>query len=124
MNLHGIVRGAINAVNPDVTGVWLRSSGSTTAADGTRTPTYDTFSDVKMQVQAATGDDLQHINNLNQQGVYRKVYLFGDVQGVVRPDAKGGDLLQFDSHDWLVVHVLETWKPDATGWCCVLAAMQ
>lgn len=128
LNLHGIVRGAINSVNPDVTGTWRQSTGAATAADGTRTPSFTNFAGVKLQVQAATGDDLEHIDFMNQQGVYRKVYAFGDIEGIVRPDLKGGDILQFvyngATRDWLVVHVLETWAPDTTGWCCVLAVLQ
>lgn len=127
MNLHAIVRGAINSVNPDIVGTWRKSTGATTAADGKRTPGF-TDAPVSLQVQAATGDDLEHTNFANQQGVYRKVYAFGDVEGVVRPDLKGGDLLLFAFNgvvrNWLVVHVLETWQPDTAGWCCVLAALQ
>jgi hypothetical protein len=58
------------------------------------------------------------------------VYAFGDVEGVVRPDLKGGDVLLFpqtcgrDPQTWLVVHVFETWAPDAAGWCSVLVALQ
>jgi len=128
LNLHSIVRPAINSVNPDVLGVWRRSTGQTTAADGKRTPTFATVPAVRLQVQAASGDDLQHIDYMTQQGVYRKVYAFGDVEGQVRPDLKGGDILQFayggSTRDWLVVHVLETWAPDTVGWCSVLVALQ
>ena len=129
MNLHGIVRNAINSVNPEFVGVWRRSTGYTTAADGTRTPTY-TNATVTMQIQALTGKDLKHTDFLNMQGVKRSVYLFGDVQGVVRPDVKGGDILQFPetrggaNRDWLVVVVFETWVPDVAGWAKVGVVLQ
>lgn len=130
MNLHAAVRSMISAVNPDRIVTWRRSTGQTTGASGKRTPAFAADQDVSAQIQAATGDDLEHTAFQNQQGVYRKVYLFGDVAGIVRVDAKGGDLLLFPQvlggavNTWLVVHVLETWTPDAAGWCCVLASLQ
>jgi hypothetical protein len=129
LNLHNIVRPAIDALNPSFTGVWRQSTGYTTASDGTRTPTY-TNATVPMRVQALSGRDLKHTEFLNMQGVKRSVYLYGDVQGVVRPDVKGGDILQFPetrggtNRDWLVVVVLETWSPDASGWCKVGVVLQ
>ncbi len=130
LNLHGIVRGAINAVNPDMTGVWLQSNGYTVGADGTPTPQYIEHPGVKMQVQALSGDDLKHANFLSMQGVKRAVYLFSDVQGVNRPNSEGGDLLHFPEHVggplriWLVAQVFETWTPDAAGFCKVGVVLQ
>lgn len=130
MNLHGMVRAAINTVNPDIVGTWLESAAPTTATDGKRTPTFVTHVNVGMQVQALTGRDLQHEVFQNAQGVKRSVYLFGNVQGVARPNAKGGDLLLFPEtrggvpRTWLVVAVLETWTPDVTGWCKVGVVLQ
>lgn len=130
MNLHGIVRNAINTVNPDITGRWLESTGFTNAPGGRATPTYTNHAAVRMQVQAMTGKDLQHPNFVSQQGVKRSVYAFGNIQGVVRPDGTGGDLLIFPADRagaarvWLVVAVLETWTPDSAGWCKVGVVLQ
>lgn len=131
MNLHGIVRPIINAVNPDILGTWRESDGTyTTSAGGVRVPNYTDHINVPMQVQAMSGRDLQHPHMLNVQGVVRSVYLFSNVQGTVRPDAKGGDLLVFPQNrggpmrTWLVAAVLETWTPDALGWCKVGVALQ
>jgi hypothetical protein len=130
MNLHALVRGAINTVNPDQLVTWRRNTGYTTGAAGDRVPQYVDTPDVGAQVQAATGKDLQHRDMMNVQGVVRSVYLFGNVQGVVRPDAKGGDVLVFPQNrgdtpqPWLVVAVLETWNPDAAGWCKVGVVLQ
>ncbi len=130
MNLHGIVRGAISAVNPDRSITWRRSTGSTTGASGAQTPTYTDATIPRAQIQAASGETLQHTAYQNQQGVFREVWAYGDVQGVVRPELKGGDLLLFAPtlggtvRTWLVVHVVETWTPDTAGWCHVLVALQ
>lgn len=130
LNLHAAVRGPINAVNPDQQVTWRRSAGYTTGAAGARTPYYVDTPNVGAQVQALSAKDLQHRDMLNVQGVKRAVYLFGNVQGAVRPDAKGGDLLVFPQNlggtpqTWLVVAVLETWNPDGAGWCKVGVQLQ
>lgn len=132
MNLHAIVRPAINAVNPDREIVWLRSDGgaTTTTPSGRRVPAYLEPAEIRAQIQPVAGDDLRHVEYLNLQGVLRKVYAFGDIQGVVRPDLRGGDILQFGLtrggpvRDWLVSHVLESWTPDTRGWCAVIVTLQ
>jgi hypothetical protein len=130
MNLHAIVRGAINTVNPDYLGTWRESAGYTVGADFRPAPGYTDHPNTGMQVQALSGRDLVHTEFISQQGVKRTVYLFGNVQGVVRPDVKGGDLLLFPESRggavrvWLVTHVLETWSPDPAGWCRVGVVLQ
>jgi hypothetical protein len=128
MNLHGIVRGAINAVNPDIIGTWRQSTGSTTGADGRQVPNY-TDAEASMQVQALSGRDLRHTDFLSMQGIKRAVYMFPMVQGVSVPQVKGGDLLQFPMETngairvWLVVVELEQWNPNGT-WCKVGVVLQ
>lgn len=115
MNLHGIVSGAIATINPFVFATLKRSTGYTTAADGTRTPQYADVPDISVQVQALTYSDLQHLDGLNIQGVRRALYLNGSALAVVRPLQVGGDLFVFPSgtlpegNTWLVAHVLEEW---------------
>jgi hypothetical protein len=123
MNLHGIVSAAIATVNPFVTAMLKRSSGYTTAADGTRTPSFVDVPGVPLQAQALSYTDLQLLDGLNIQGVRRAVYLNGSALGVVRELQVGGDLFVFpagtfpEGNTWLVAHVLESW-PD---WCkCAL----
>lgn len=126
MNLHGIVRGAITAVNPDIAIMWLASTGPTVAAGGKMTPSYAAPAAITGQVQAASAETLQHADMLNSQDVVREAWLYGNKQGIVRVDAKGGDLLQFAQvpsgpvQTWLVRQVIETW-PD---WCHVLVTLQ
>jgi hypothetical protein len=122
MNLHAIVRGAIGAINPPFVGSVKVSTGSTVAADGTRTPTYQTFTNVTMDVQALDAKEVQHLDSLNIQGVLRGVWLNGNIEGVNRVASKGGDLLVFGGRTWLVVHVFESWDTD--GWCHVAVALQ
>lgn len=182
MNLHGIVRGAIVTVNPDVPVAVRISTGYTIAAGGTRTPTYaapgalvgsiagavltvtavtvgklaigqalagsgilagtvvagygtgsgdvgtytvskaQTFPSgalttsltVMGQVQALAAEEIQHLDALNIQGERRGLYINGRIDGLIRQDNKGGDLVTTtDGVVWLVAHMLEYW-PD---WC-------
>jgi hypothetical protein len=132
MNLHQIVRGPINAVNPDLYGTWMQSTGPTSNADFTRSPVFTTFTNVQMQVQPMSSGDLYKTNFLNAQKVTRAVYMYGDPQGVVRVDAKGGDELVFPqilcgpNYTWLVYAVLEPWTSSVGngGWSKVAVVLQ
>jgi hypothetical protein len=120
MDLRGIANGAIQPINGNILVTWTRPDGTfLTDAAGHRTANVTT-STVAAQVQALSANDLQHIDGLNIQGIKRAVYLYGDVQGIVRSDQKGGDILTFSGHDWRVVQVLETWHQ----WCKVVVVMQ
>ena len=114
MNLHGIVRGAITTVNPDITAVLARSTGYTDDGIGQQVPTYSS-SQVPANIQASTFKDLQQVDAINQNGELRSAYLFGVSHAVVRSLEKGGDTLTFLDEDatyseWLVVKVLEQWS--------------
>lgn len=120
MNLHGIVRGAITAVNPDVTVAISESTGYTTSADFEQIPTYNTFP-AQAQIQALTGKDLKQLDGMNLNGTLRAIYFYGDVEAIVRVMRKGGDLITDSNNNvWLVHQVLETW-PD---WCKVAVTLQ
>lgn len=76
------------------------------------------------QVQPLTARDLQQLDGVNLGGVRWKIYLFGQIDAIVRPERKGGDLVTISSgpHQgvWLVVLVLEQF-PD---WCCAAIVQQ
>lgn len=126
MNLHAIVRGAISTVNPDRVIPYLASSGSTVAAGGKQSATFAASVNVGAQIQPVRSGDIKKYSYLQAQGVFRAVYLFGQVQGIDRVAARGGDLLKFPElpggtvRTWLVKDVDEQW-PD---WCRVIVALQ
>jgi hypothetical protein len=125
MDLHGIVSPVIASVNPMTSAELHKSNGSITSPSGKPEPSYAPPVIGEVQVQALSGQQLQHVNSMGISGILRKVYLYGDWESVVRRDLTGGDLFVFDSGrvvggTWLVVTVLEIW-PD---WCCVAVQLQ
>lgn len=128
MNLHGIAAPLIGAVNPNVPVTLQLSTGSVPGVGGKRVPTYsDPILNVPAQIQALSFRDLQQVEGLNLQGTRRAIYFYGDVQGIVRVNQQGGDLVTFpvdgslwSGSIWLTAMALETW-PD---WCKVAATLQ
>jgi hypothetical protein len=108
VNLHGIASAAVSAINPMVKATYRQSAGYTTDATFKQVPAYLDKS-VSVQMQMLSGSQLAQLNGLNIQGVLRSLYVAGEVQGVVRPRAEGGDLFIINGETWLVVQVLETW---------------
>jgi hypothetical protein len=121
VNLHHVAVQAVCAVNPQVRVTLQVSNGQVTNADGTRSPQYMPPALVMAQIQALTADEIRHVDALNIQGEKRAIYLTGKLDGLVRPEKKGGDIIVFpDGSTWLVVLVLEYW-PD---WCKVAVTLQ
>jgi hypothetical protein len=124
VNLHGVVSGAIAAVNPFETGSIQTSAGTTTDDDGTQVPQYNPAVVLPMQVQPLQYRDIVHLDGLNIQGVSHKIYISGRVDGIIREQQKGGDLISIagglNKGLYLVSLVLEYW-PD---WCCVAVILQ
>lgn len=117
LNLHHLVRGAIQTINPDRPGDVYVSTGATTLR-GIRTPTFALFPAERLQVQAMAHEELYHLNGLNYAGGLSKLYAYGQFSSVVRPDGKGGDLVRLADGAgafqwWAIQQVLEWWP----GWC-------
>ena len=123
MNLHGIVANAISTVNPFVDATIQTSTGYTTNADGSRTPTYTTIT-AKAQVQSLSSKELEQVGGLNQNNNLIAIYFYGSYDAVVRKDGKGGDIVtlsgNYNTGNWLVIQNLEQW-PD---WCKLVLALQ
>lgn len=121
MNLHGIVRGAINSVNPDKTAVLRRYLGETMGPGRKPVPTYYPDQNVSLQLQPLTKGDLMHVDGLNLQGLFKSIHINGAFYSVNRTMQKGGDLFIIDGLTWLVIEPLELWD---TGWCRLLVCLQ
>jgi hypothetical protein len=124
MNLHSIAAGYISAVNPPLLCQLQPSNGYTVAEDGTQVPSYGNCVDIFCQVQALQYNDLMQTNGLNIQGRRLAAYIFGDWEGVVRSENKGGDLVTLpDGSVWLCAMVLEPWALSA-GWTKICLTLQ
>jgi hypothetical protein len=131
-NLHGLVRGAINSVNPDIKGNWLVSTGTTIDDAGASAPQYAAAVPVKCQVQAVRGGDLRKHSFLQDQGVYRVVYMYANPDAINRELQKGADLLTFPQYPkgpavtWLVRAVDEPWTSGNgnLAWARVIVSLQ
>ena len=110
MDLRGIANGITSTVNPNQTVTVLKSTGYTIGTGMKQTPTYDIPVTGPAQIQAATSDDLKQLDGLNIQGTVKIIFFCGVLAGIVRPDGTGGDIVQFDGQNWLVVKVLEGWR--------------
>lgn len=123
MNLHAIAAPFIGAVNPNILAILQTSAGSTTSADGKRSPLF-AYQNVIAQVQPMSTGDLKQTDGLNLNGTKRSIYLYGESNATVRPSSKGGDLITIASGanagTWLVAMVLEQW-PD---WVKVAVTLQ
>lgn len=109
MDLRGIANGVTSTVNPNQTVTVLRSTGYTIGAGRRQVPGYAAPITGPGQIQALDANDIKQLDGLNIQGTIRAIYLRGALAGVVRPDGTGGDLVQIDGQNWLVVKVLEGW---------------
>ena len=121
MNLHSIVSGAISAILPPQPLTIQISTGYITNADGSRSPSYAPSQTVSGFVQALQYNDIVQLDALSIQGERRKIYINGQVDGLVRVENKGGDLITDQNGNvWLVVLVTEYWP----GWCSVAVTLQ
>jgi hypothetical protein len=120
MNLHALASGLTGNVNPPVDVVVKRSLGAGEDASGRVVPQYDTPLATTGNKQSLTGSDIYRLQGQNVQGVVCKMYLSGNYEGLFRVLGKGGDLLIFENHTYLVAAVLERYPE----WCCVALTMQ
>lgn len=126
MNLHAIVGPIVAVVNSTVSVSVQVSTGYTTDASGKRTAIYATAVTVPAQIQALTYSDIRQIEGLNLQGTRRGIYLYGEVDGLVRATNQGGDLITDAAGNvWLVALVLEQWSDAGQpAWCKVAVTLQ
>jgi len=121
MNLRDIANGAIQAVNPDVPLSIQVSQGYTTNPAGKRSASFAPAVTRPGNIQALSYNDIQHLEGLNIQGVRNAVYINGALDGLVRTENKGGDIITMpDGSVWLVAIVLENWA----NWTKVAVTLQ
>ena len=109
MDLQTIANAAANTINENVIVTILRSTGFTMGTGLKQVPTYAAPVTGPAQIQALDYSDLRQVEGLNLQGRIQAIYLRGILQGVLRAEGVGGDLIQFGGQTWLCVKILESW---------------
>ena len=122
MNLRGIASRATAGVNPFVSVTVRRSAGYIIGQGRRQVPAYDEPVTGQAKIQALEGKDLKQLDGLNIEGTCRAIYLHGNLAGVIRPKSQGGDIIEFNGEQWLVVKVLESW-PSWTKCAIVLQGL-
>lgn len=135
INLHSIVRGAINHLHPDVSVILYRTTGQVVSTGGQPKSIYAEGAPIKAQMQSEGTTALFHADKIGQEEIMRKFYLFASpdmdlrVGGIIRPLSRGGDMFQIDAGEnwfagtwWLVEATIEDFT--RSGWACVRATLQ
>lgn len=118
IDVHGMANAAIQIVNNDKPGYWIRSIGYTVNEDGTQEPKYSVH-EITAQVQPVAHSLVQSYG-LNMDSPMKSIYIRGDVRGIRRRDETGGDLVAVDGDVYKVVTVSESWPT----WTHVIGDMQ
>lgn len=122
LNMHAIVRGAIEAVNEDVDGTVYVSTGNTNTR-GILTPTFVPVT-ARLQIQAQKHTPIEHENSLQTSNAFLTVYAYGNFSDIERRSQQGGDLIYVPSGRrggwYLNTQTLEWWD----DWCAFEVTMQ
>jgi hypothetical protein len=116
MDLRSYANAVSNTVNPNILVTLQASNGFTIGAGQRQVPSYLPNVTGPAQIQALDGSDLKKLDGLNIQGDLKKIYLRGLLNGVIRPNSTGGDLIVITAPapayligTWLITKVLESW---------------
>lgn len=129
LNLHALARPFIGAVHPEEEVTLYQSVGQVNEL-GVIKPKYAAPKILRAQVQSVGDAALSHADKVGQNDVTRHFYLFATPgnapAGVVRPLARGGDMIQrCPEHGntwWLVTATPEEFS--RAGWVCVRGTLQ
>lgn len=130
MNLHNIVRGAINAVNKDRYCTLYRSTGESEMTDrGEQKSTYEAGVQIRAQWQSLGQDAIEQRERALDVTTTRRVYLYADSDpkerpwAMWRPLARSGDFILDDKDEyWYLDAVLEDFSDE--GWISAQVTLQ
>ena len=129
MNLHGIVRQAVNNLHPEVSASLYQAAGQETGDGGKIGAKYAQGIRITAQMQSEGPTALYQADRVGMEEVNRKFYLYSGsainerVAGIVRPLSRGGDILRLEDGTWWLVNaVIEDFT--RSGWVCIRATMQ
>lgn len=126
MNMHDIVRGAIETVHKDESATLYQSAGRENVK-GKLYPVYFEPIEIKANFQPAGAETLSRMEAMNITGDTEEAFLYSDtarpVAGIIRRALRGGDIIEkADGTFWQVTAVNENWS--AEGWADVVITIQ
>lgn len=128
LNLRAAANVLTSTVNGNVSATVRISTGYTPAPGAKRVPAYAAPVPVKVQVQALTRRDIEHLDSFNISGAIWSCFANIQLTPLDRKSQTGGDLVRFTdpasgtADTWLVVALLEGWS--TAGWCRVALCKQ
>ena len=123
MNLHEIVSGAINSINPFQTITITPRSSYTVDEYGDATPNEGASYQIQAQIQPLTSEDIKFINSYNESTIYKAFWVSANTFGLNRPMAKGGDKVVWNGKTFYVTSMPEDWY-ETVGWSHFIGALQ
>lgn len=129
LNLHQIVRGAINFNYPDEDLQLYKSTGATQNVGGIKTALYLAPISVKGNFQAENDSALFYADLAGKNSTIKRLYLYSEESpsnrpwGMDRPLARAGDVVvdQFN-RQWKTIAVIDDFSH--TGWVCLRVELQ
>lgn len=123
MNLHEIVSGAINSINPFQTITITPRSSYTVNEYGEAIPNEGASYQIQAQIQPLTSEDIKFINQYNESTIYKAFWVSANTFGLNRPMARGGDKVVWGSQIYYVTSMPEDWY-ETSGWSHFIGALQ
>ena len=123
MNLHEIVSGVINSINPFQTITITPRSSYTVDEYGEATPNEGSSYQIQAQIQPLTSEDIKFINSYNESTIYKAFWVSANTFGLNRPMAKGGDKVVWNGKTFYVTSMPEDWY-ETCGWSHFIGALQ
>ena len=120
MNLRQIANRATASINPNIPATVRRYTGEVMGPGRKPIPQYEPDEQITIQFQPLTKGDLQHVDGLNIQGLFKSIHVNGNFYSVNREMQNGGDLFIVDGKTWLVIEPLELWA----DWSRLLVCLQ
>lgn len=105
---------AIQCVNKNLPAVLMANDGYEIDESGKQIAKY-TESDISVQLQSLSTQDLEHLGVINQQGQFIYGYARGQISALRRAKKQGADKLRFNAYgedeesEWLVTQVIESY---------------
>ena len=123
MNLHEIASNAINAINPFQEITITPKSAYTVNEYGEAVADSGQSYTVMADIQPVSSEDVAFISDYNESTVYKSFWVSANPSGINRPQARGGDIVQWGSKTFYVAQMPEDWY-DTCGWNHFIGVLQ